>query len=268
MGDRKLTPLLAVPGALLLLFLALPIFALAISGSATGLYEALGQPEVRSALWVSISGATASTALAVLGGVPLAYLLARREFPGRELIQGLVDMPVVVPHVVAGIALLVVLSPSAPVGSALGKVGIRFTDAFPGTVVAMLFVSAPFTINAARSGFEAVETRLEKVSRSLGASAGHTFFEVSLPLAGRSIISGAVMSWARAISEFGAVLILAYFPRSAPTLAYERLTGGGLDDARPVALLLVGLCLILFAVLRTLIGRRGTATGARNNAGR
>ncbi|MEF8788433.1 MAG: ABC transporter permease [Planctomycetota bacterium] len=266
MSGGRLTPLLAVPGALLVLFLALPIVGLAAGGSAGSLFRALLQPEVRSALWISTSAASVSTLLALVGGVPLGYLLARRDFPGRELLQGVVDMPVVVPHVVAGIALLVVLSPSAPVGAAAGELGLSFVDAFPGTVVAMLFVSAPFTINAARSGFEAVEPRLEKVSRSLGAGASRTFLEVSLPLAGRTIAAGAVMSWARAVSEFGAVLIIAYFPRSAPTLVYERLQSSGLEAARPVALLLVGLCLVLFALVRIVLRRPGRPEGERTHA--
>jgi len=266
MTSGKLTPVMAVLGSLLVLFLAVPILGLAAGSSAGGVWQALNQPAVRSALWISVSAATASTAFALLGGVPLGYLLARRQFPGRALLQGVVDMPVVVPHVVAGIALLVVLSPGAALGEAAGAVGLRFTDAFPGTVAAMLFVSAPFTVNAARSAFEAVEPRLEKVSRSLGAGVFGTFWKVSLPLAARSIAAGAIMSWARAVSEFGAVLIIAYFPRTAPTLAYERLTSEGLDAARPVALLLVGLCLLVFALVRVALRRRTAPEGAQTHA--
>ncbi len=268
MSQGRLTPLLAAPGALLVLFLALPLVGLAAGGSAGSLYRTLLQPEVRSALWVSTSAATVSTLLALLGGVPLGYLLARRRFPGRGLLQGVVDMPVVVPHVVAGIALLVMLSPSAPAGAAAEGLGFSFVDAFPGAVAAMLFVSAPFTINAARSGFEAVEPRLEKVSRSLGAGASRTFLEVSLPLAGRTIGAGAIMSWARAVSEFGAVLIIAYFPRAAPTLVYERLQSRGLEAARPVALLLVGLCLVLFAAVRIILLRPAGPEGGPTHAER
>ena len=268
MSQGKLTPLLAAPGALLVLFLALPLVGLAAGGSAGNLYRTLMQPAVRSALWISVSAASVAMLLSLAAGVPLGYLLARRQFPGRELLQGVVDMPVVVPHVVAGIALLVVLSPSAPLGSAAGELGLSFVDAFPGTVAAMLFVSAPFTINAARSGFEAVEPRLERVSRSLGAGPARTFVEVSLPLAGRSIAAGAIMTWARAVSEFGAVLIIAYFPRAAPTLVYERLQSSGLDAARPVALLLVGLCLVLFAVVRVVLRRPAEPEGGRVHAER
>lgn len=254
---RMLTVVFAILGALLVLFLALPVVALAAGERPATLWEALGQAQVRSALWVSVSAAGISTAVALLLGVPMGYLLARRGFPGKAAVQALVDMPVVVPHVVAGIALLTVLRPQGLIGGPAGRIGLRFIDALPGTVAAMLFVSAPFVVNGARSGFEAVSLRLEQVSRSLGASPWQTFLRVSLPLAVAPIVSGAVMAWARAVSEFGAVLVIAYHPRVAPTLIYERFTSLGLDSARPVALLLLAVCLLLFAILRMAARGRG-----------
>ena len=255
---RMLTALFAVLGAMLLMFLALPIVAMAGGESASSLYGAISEAEVRSALWVSVSAAAISTAIALLLGVPLAYLLARRSFPGRAAVQALVDMPIVVPHIVAGIALLTILGP----GGVVGKLGFRFVDALPGTVAAMLFVSAPFVVNAARSGFEAVSPRLEQVSRSLGASPAQTFFRVSLPLTAAPIASGAVMAWARAVSEFGAVLIIAYYPRVGPTLIYERFTSLGMNSSRPVAVLLVVICLLFFVAVRVVMRSRGNAVEA------
>lgn len=260
--SRFLTAAFAVAGALLLLFFALPLVAMAAAERPPNLAQALCAREVRSALWVSVSAAGVSTAIACLLGVPLAYVLARRAFPGRAIVQGLVDMPVVVPHIVAGIALLTLLGPKGPVGGAAASLGISFVDAFPGTVAAMLFVSAPFVVNGARSGFEAVGERLERVSRSLGASPSRTFLSISLPLAARPIISGAVMAWARAVSEFGAVLILAYHPRVGPTLIHERFTGFGITSARPVAILLIVICLAFFATLRLAAARRHASSGA------
>ncbi|MHC4480283.1 MAG: ABC transporter permease subunit [Planctomycetota bacterium] len=266
MQKSILTPLFAALGALLLLFLALPIVAMVGRESPASLYEALGEPEVRSALWVSISAAAVATALAVALGVPLGYALARREFHGKALVQGLVDMPVVVPHTVAGIALLGVLSPEGILGRPAEALGVRFVDALPGTVAAMLFLSAPFVVNAARSGFEAVSPRLEHVSRSLGAGPWRTFLAVSLPLASGSILSGAVLCWARAVSEFGAIVILAYYPRVACTLIYDRYTGFGLASSRPVAVLLVLICLAFFVVLRLAAGRRVGMIGEATDA--
>ncbi len=266
MRKTLLTPLFAAGGALLLLFFALPLVTMVAKETPGTLWEALGEGEVRSALWVSVSAAAAATGIALLFGVPLGYVLARRRFPGRALVQGLVDMPIVVPHTVAGIALLGVLAPEGAAGAAAGALGIRFVDAFPGTVAAMLFLSAPFVVNAARSGFEAVSPRMENVSRSLGAGPWGTFARISLPMAAGPIVSGAVMCWARAVSEFGAVIILAYYPRVACTLIYDRFTAFGLSSSRPVAVLLVLLCLFIFLLVRLGAARRarppGEVTGA------
>ena len=245
------TSAFAVLGAMLILFLAVPIAAMMLRESPGSLWSTLAESEVRAALWVSVGAAAISTAISVLFGVPLAYLLARTEFRGKTLVQAVVDMPVVVPHTVAGIALLTVLGPQGLFGGPAGRLGIRFVDALPGTVAAMLFVSAPFLVNAARAGFEAVNPRLEKVSRSLGASPTRTFFRISLPLAFRPIVAGAVMSWARAVSEFGAVLVIAYYPRVGPTLIYERFTSFGLGGSRPIAVLLLIVSIVFFIALRT-----------------
>jgi molybdate/tungstate transport system permease protein len=119
----------------------------------------------------------------------------------------------------------------------------------------MLFVSVPFLVNSAKNGFEKVDVRLEKVARTLGASPWQAFFRVSLPLAWRSIFTGSVMMWARGISEFGAVLILAYHPMVAPVMVYERFEEYGLDYARPVAVILILVCIVLFIALRSLAYR-------------
>jgi molybdate/tungstate transport system permease protein len=239
-----------VCATLLVLFFALPVAAMVFAETPAALWRALCNREVASALWVSAAASSVSTAIALLFGVPAGYLLARRDFPAKALVGALVDMPVVIPHLVAGIALLTILAPKGLIGAPLGHLRLRFVDAMPGTVAAMLFVSAPFVVNSARSAFEAVDPKLEAASRILGASAARTFFSVSLPLAKGGIIAGAVMAWARAISEFGAVLVLAYYPRIAPTLIYERFTSTGLAGGRPAAVLLVILCLALFVALR------------------
>ena len=119
----------------------------------------------------------------------------------------------------------------------------------------MLFVSVPFLVDSAKDGFKGVDPRLEKVARTLGASPGQTFLRVSLPLAWRSILSGSVMMWARGISEFGAVLIIAYHPMIAPILVWERFESYGLDYSRPVAVLLILVCLIVFIILRAVAYR-------------
>lgn len=247
-------------GALLVLFLTAPVVAMVCHESPATLWETFADKDVRASIWVSTGGAAVATAIALVFGAPLGYVLARRDFPGKAVVQGLIDMPVVIPHTAAGIALLTVLGPRAWAGAAAEKLGFRFVDNIAGTVAAMLFVSAPFVVTAARSAFEAVNPRLEKAARSLGASPARAFFSVSLPLAGRPILSGAVMAWARAVSEFGAVLVIAYYPRIGPTLMYERFTSFGLKSARPVAALLALISLGLFITLRLIAkGRSGRA---------
>lgn len=230
------------------------------------LWRTLLDRQVMSALWVSVSAAAVSTVIALVSGVPLGYLLARSEFAGKAFLSAVVDMPIVIPHLVAGIALLTVLGPRGLIGKPLGAVGIDFVDAYAGTVAAMLFVSAPFVVNAARAAFTAVDIRLEAASRGLGASPVRTFFAVSLPLAFPGIAAGAVMSWARAISEFGAVLIIAYYPRTAPTITYERFTSHGLSHSRPVAVVLVVICLLIFTLLKLGAWRKARQHGGADRA--
>ena len=140
-------------------------------------------------------------------------------------------------------------------GKAFEAIGIQFLDALAGIVIAMLFVSVPFLIDSAKEGFKKVDPRLENVARTLGASPWQTFTRISFPLAWRSITAGAIMMWARGISEFGAVIIIAYHPMIAPVLVYERFETYGLNYARPVAVILILVCLIVFIALRLLVYR-------------
>jgi len=227
-----------------------------------GLIDAARDPVVLAAIWISISAALVATLIAFLFGVPLAYFLARKDFWGKSIIESIVDVPLVIPHVVAGIALYGVFMHSGVIGAPLEQVGIAITDAFPGIVIAMLFVSFPFLVDAAREGFKEVDPRLENVARSLGASHWRTFIKITFPLAFSSISSGVILCWARAISEFAAVMIIASFPRSAPILIYERFTsyglGGspGIAGARPISVLLISICLVIFILLRVIRKRR------------
>jgi len=239
-------------GALLIIFILEPIVALLVSEDISTLSEIAGDKNVMAAIWLSIAMAFLATLISLLLGLPLGYLLARRNFTGRAIIQGIVDVPVVIPHTVAGIALLTVFGANGVIGAPLNEIGVKFVDAWPGIVVAMMFVSAPFVINSARDGFAAVDPRLEYTARSLGATRTQAFSRVALRLSLKPIITGAIMSWARAISEFGAVIILVYFPMIAPTLIYDRFTSFGLADSRPIAVLLVLVCLVVFIVLRSI----------------
>ncbi|MBS3817624.1 MAG: ABC transporter permease [Candidatus Thermoplasmatota archaeon] len=244
----------SILGILLLIFILLPLAEL-FNAALPDIEQALSDPKAVNSIFVSLSAALAATLLGLVFGIPLSYVMARKQFPAKAFVEGVIDLPMVVPHTVAGIALLVVFGRNGSLGKPLGEAGIRFMDAFPGIVVAMLFVSIPFIVNQIREGFEDVDPKLEKVAMSLGADRKKTFLTVSLPLVKRNILSGAVMAWARAISEFGAVVIIAYYPQSAPVYIYEVYTSYGLQASRPVAALLLIVCLTIFVVVRTLSRR-------------
>ncbi|RLF77712.1 molybdenum ABC transporter permease, partial [Thermococci archaeon] len=206
------------------------------------LIKTLHDEVVLKALRNSLLTSTATMLISLFFGVPLGYVLARKDFRGKSFVQAVVDVPIVIPHSVVGIMLLVTFSN-------------RILDSYLGIIMAMLFVSAPFTINAARDGFLAVDEKLEHVARTLGASKLKAFFTVSLPLALPSIFSGAIMTWARAISEVGAILIVAYYPKTAQVLVMEYFNNYGLRASRPISVILVLLSLSIFIVLRWLVGR-------------
>jgi molybdate/tungstate transport system permease protein len=242
-------------GAIIFLFIIVPLIKMIVASDPKMLFDTLLDTEVLGSIWLTLYAALIATTVGCILGVPLAYLLARVDFPGKTLVESLIDVPIVVPHTAAGIALLFVFGRNFFAGKAFNAVGIDFVDSTAGIVVAMLFVSIPFLIDSAKEGFKKVDVRLEKVSRTLGASPWQSFFKISFPLAWRSIVAGNIMMWARGISEFGAVIILAYHPMIAPILVYERFETYGLDYARPAAVLLILVCLIIFVVLRTLVYR-------------
>jgi molybdate/tungstate transport system permease protein len=242
-------------GSVLLAFLVIPLIALALTQTAASLADVARMADVREAIALSLEGAFLSAALAALAGVPLAYGLARTAFPGKGVIAALIDLPLAVPHTVAGIALLMVFGRQGVLGEPLQTLGLKFWGAIAGVVVAMLFVSAPYTVNAARIGFEAVDPRLEKIARTLGLGPWRTFLHITLPLARRSIMTGVTLTYARSISEFGAVIILVYYPMTAPVKIYELFLRFGLDQAAGAAVLLLIVSLALFVLLRTLAQR-------------
>ncbi|HEM60761.1 MAG TPA: ABC transporter permease subunit [Chloroflexi bacterium] len=249
LADRMRIAFVAL-GSVLVLFVAWPLLRTVIASTPASLWETILDDEVRDSILLTFGASLAATAIAFVSGVPLAYLLARVDFPGKRLVEGVIDVPVVVPHSAAGIALLMAFGRRTLLGQAFGLLDIRFVSAVPGIIIAMLFVSLSFLVNASREGFEAVEPRLERVARTLGASPWRAFWSVSFPLAWRSILTGMVMMWARGLSEFGAVVILAYHPMVAPVLLYERFESFGLDYSRPVATLMILICLVTFVALR------------------
>ena len=243
---------LALLGACLVLFVIGPLLRLLWESSPSGLLSALHDPELRASIGLTVFTATMATLLAALFGIPLAYLLARRPFPGRRLVQGLIDLPVVIPHPVAGIALLLFLGRRSAVGGTLAQLGLEIVSHVPGIIAAMLFVSAPILVSGAREAFRGVDPQLERVARTLGDTGWSAFRRVTLPLAGRGILAGSILAWARSVSEFGSIVILTYNPKVASIYIYDRFTAFGLQAAIPAAVVLLLLALVVFLMVQVL----------------
>ena len=246
------TVVVAVVSSLFLLFIVAPVAGLVVSGGVRGLASLGSDSELRASLLLTAATATIATLLGVIGATPLAYLLARRKFRGRAVVSAVMDLPLVIPHPVAGIALLLVLGRASPIGSVLYASGIRVASSPVGIVCAMLFVSAPLYVSAAREAFARVDARYESVARTLGDDAWRAFRRVTLPLSARGLTAAAIVMWARAVSEFGAIVILTYNPKVASVLSYDRFTSYGLREALPVAAVLVLFALVPLAALRAL----------------
>lgn len=239
-------------GLVIMAFILLPLIQMMGAPSVGMLIETIQDKDVVRSIWLSIYTAGLAALISFLLGTPLAYLLARSNFRGKRLVEGIIDLPIVIPHPVVGIAILSVAGRNHWIGQFLSELGIRVMGSVTGIVVVLTFVGMPFYLNATKTGFEGISPRLERVSRSLGASMFSTFFRITFPLAWRSMLIGIIMCCARAISEFGAVVIVAYHPMVASVMIYERFEAYGLKYSQPVAVWLVTVCLALFLILRIL----------------
>ncbi len=245
-----------VLGIVILLFILVPLLKMVFLSDKRALWLAFFDTETMQSVLLTIYAALIASVIGFILGAPLAYLLARYDFPFKSILEGLIDLPIVVPHSAAGIALLFVFGGNFLVGRWFNQIGLQFVDSLAGIVIAMLFVSVPILINSAKESFRKVDVRLEKVARTLGASHWQTFFRISFPLAWRSILAGSLMMWARGMSEFGAVVILTYHPMTAPVLIYERFEAYGLTQAAPVATIMIIISAFVFISIQALLRRR------------
>ncbi|MCH7958744.1 MAG: ABC transporter permease [Candidatus Hydrogenedentes bacterium] len=244
---------------LVLLFIVAPLAGLVLDSSVEELLNTARDEEVRRSIWLTVWTSMAATLVMAVAAIPFAYVLARKSFPLKGLVSAIVELPIVIPHSAAGLALLGILSAGSPIGGAAERLGISFVGSPAGIMAAMAFVSIPYLITTAREGFHAVPEHLETAALNLGASPTRVFFTISLPLASRSIFSGLTLMWARGMSEFGAVMFIAYQPMVTPVLIWERFGAFGLSYARPVAVLFLMICLILFVILRAIAWRNPDA---------
>jgi molybdate/tungstate transport system permease protein len=252
--------------SLVLLFIIAPLAGMFFDSSFGEISTTAADHEVQRSVWYTLAIAFAATLVFAVGAIPLAWLMARREFPLKKVVQGIIDLPVVLPHTAAGIALLGFISRDGLLGGVAQKAGILLVNNAAGIALAMAFVSLPFLINAARDGFAAVPGRIEKAALTLGASQTRIFFTVSMPLAWRSIVSGFIMMFARGMSEFGAVVIIAYHPMTAPVLIYDRFNTYGITSARPASIIFIMVALFFFILFRVLATERRTTLWRKEDA--
>ncbi len=233
------------------IFLGLPILVLVIRAAAGGaLASSLVSPVVLDAVGLSLLTTTASLLLTVAIGLPLAFVLARRSFPGKRLVEIVIDLPIVLPPSVAGLALLLVFGSRGLLGSPLAVLGWSIPFTTVAVVLAQTFVSAPFFVRSARAGIAGVDRDLEDAARVDGASERQVFRAVTIPLASSALAAGIVMSWARALGEFGATIMFAGNiegrTQTLPLVVYAEFGAGDLDASIAAAAVLV---LAAFGVL-------------------
>ncbi|MEV4714552.1 ABC transporter permease [Micromonospora sp. NPDC049374] len=245
---------LLLPAALGLLFLVLPLAGLLIRTPWSTLPQRLTEPGVLTALRLSVQAATLATLLCLVLGVPLAWLLARVDFPGRRLVRALVTVPLVLPPVVGGVALLLVFGRRGILGGWLDSTfGFTLPFTTPGVVLAEAFVAMPFLVIAVEGALRGADVRYEEAAATLGAGRWTTFTHVTLPLVAPGIAAGAVLCWARALGEFGATITFAgNFPGRTQTmpLAVYLALETDLEAAIVLSLVLLTVSVVILASLR------------------
>lgn len=245
------------PLALLLpIYVLLPLAALPLVISPATLVAHLGSAMALRALALTLQTTLAATLLCVALGTPLAWVLARSSFRGRDLLDASIDLPVTIPPVVAGVALLLVFGRRGLIGSSLHLLGLQIPFTTLAVVMAQLFMASPFYVRAARAGFEAVDRTLEDAAGTLGASPWRVFWTVTVPLARPALVAGTVMAWARSLSEFGATMMFAgNLPGRTQTLTLAVMSA--MESDLDTAIAISTLTLIL-AFLSLLVARRLT----------
>jgi molybdate transport system permease protein len=245
---------LLLPAVLAAFFFFLPLAALVVRAPWASLLEIAGSEVVASALRLSLISSLAASALSALLGLPLAWLLARVSFPGRSLLRALITLPLVLPPVVGGVALLLALGRLGLVGRALDNLfGVTLFGTLAGVIVAETFVAMPFLVLTVEGALKGLDPRFEDAAATLGASRGLAFWRVTLPLAAPSVAAGAVLAWARALGEFGATITFAGnlpgVTQTMPIAVYSALLTD-VDGAIVLSLVLVAVSLVVLVALR------------------
>ncbi len=236
--------------SLILLFIIAPLLKVVVGSLFVPNEHLFKDVEIWQSIKRTLVISFITTFIFSVGAIPLAYLLARYNFTAKWLVLGIINLPVVIPHAAAGIALLTVFSPSTSIGKFFSSIGLNIIDSPIGISFAMAFVSLPFLIQSVRVGFSKTPVSIEKAALSLGASPVKVFFKISLPLVWQNIITGYMLMFARGISEFGAIVIIAYYPMTSSVLLFERMNQFGLNYAQPIAAFIIIVSLLIFVILR------------------
>lgn len=251
----RLWQLLSVP---LFAFLAVPIAALFLRTSLAELIDNLNQPQVLQAIALSLGTTLGSTLVIIVVGTPVAYSLARNKLPYRRVVDTLIDMPTVLPPAVAGVALLMAFGRRGVLGAALADMGVQIAFTPVAVMMAQIFIAAPFYVKAATIGFTHIDIELEQAAALDGASSWEVFRYVTIPLSWTGLLSGSVMSWARALGEFGATIIFAgNLPGVTQTMPLAIYLGFqiDLDMALTLSVILVGFSFLALVVVKGLLER-------------
>lgn len=254
-GARRALQVLSLP---LLFFFGLPLLALFLRATPVALMANLKAEQVQQAVWLSIGTTLVTTLITIVFGTPLAYALARRYFARQRWIDTLIDLPTVLPPAVAGVALLMAFGRRGILGSYLELLGLRIAFTPLAVVLAQTFIAAPLYVKSAVLGFSAIDIELEQAAGLDGASGWQVFRYVIIPLSWTALLSGSVMTWARALGEFGATIIFAgNFPGRTQTMPLAIYIGFELDlnVALTLSIILIGFSFVAIMIVKGVLGR-------------
>lgn len=269
MKPKQWAPAILIAAALVpILYVVMPLIHLISTTSTTQVVSILRDGEFLRALSVTLLSATISTCLSILCGLPAAFFLSRGKFFGKSLLEALLLFPLVLPPIVGGIGLLAWLGPYSTIGGFFSGHGLTLSNSVLGVVLAQLYITSPFVIISAKSGFDEIPSEYYEAVQIAGGGIWDLFWHISLPLSLRSVAAGAALTFARAFGEFGATMMMAYHPYTVPVDIWVQFSSGGLGSITPIAafIVVVGLIIMLIGgIIRWIYRRKRRRSTARKS---
>ena len=257
-GDRVFRMTTAGTLIILVIFFVGIVVSLLSYTSWNTFLSALLSPEILFAIRLSLTTATVATVISMLIAIPVAYIISQHNFPGKDIVDSLLDLPIVISPVALGAALLVFFN--TPLGSGINDNVLQFVFAVPGIILAQVTIISALAIRLLKSTFDSIDPRYEQVGRTLGYNKPEVFFKVTLPLAKDGLIASAILTWARAIGEFGATVTLAgatsMKTETLPVAIFLSLASADIEKAVAVVFVLIVITIIALISIRKIIGRR------------